>query len=106
MAPRQLNAGAQPLGREDDAGEDVVVARIAGEERAPSDVVEIRREDDRLGVDPRSPTPPCRHERLGDRPDDAAVRFEPIGIAVAPVEGLGFGGQLCQSSIDTFPQPD
>ena len=80
-----------------------MIPRIAGEERAPADVVEIRRQDDRVHIDWRSPAPPPSHERLGDGPHETTVRFEPVGIAVAPVKSLGFGGQLCQSSIDTIP---
>ena len=75
MPPRKLDAGALAFGSEDEAREDVVVARVTSEQRTPSDVVEIRRQEDGLGVDLRGIPMPGGDKGLGDGADDPAVRL-------------------------------
>ena len=101
MSPRELDARAQALRCQDQPGEDVVISRIAGEQWAPSDVVEICTDDDGVGVDRRRRPPPRRDQRLGDGTDDAAVLLEPVGIVIPPEKRIGFSGQLRQFAIDT-----
>ena len=75
MPPRELDAGALAFGREDQPREDVVIALVAGEQGTPPDVVEIRREDDGLGVDLRGTPTAGGDQGLGDGANDPAVRL-------------------------------
>src|SRR5206468_4060411 len=75
VPPCKLDTGALAFGREDEPREDVVVARVTGEQRTSPDVVEIRREDDGLGVDLRGTPTPGSDQGFGDGADDPAVRL-------------------------------
>ena len=105
MAAGGLDAGGESLGRQDERRELVVLVRVALEERAAPDVVEICREHRRSDIDRRSAGTARADEGLGDPPYDPTVRHQPLRIAVSREVGLRGCGQVRQLSIDTTQGP-
>ena len=105
VAAGGLDTGGQALGGEHQRRQLVVLAGIALEERAASDVVKVRREEGGFRVDGGRAGTARGDERLGDAPDEPAVRPEPVRVPVAREVRLRGCGQHCQSAIDTIPGP-
>src|SRR5437867_10296553 len=97
MPPRWLDRAGKALCREDQCGQLVVLPRVTRNERALSDVVEIRRKRDvaRLGTDV------CAHsdDRLSDAPDEQTVRAQPVRICVPVKKDLRLRRYLRQLGV-------